>query len=176
MARKYHMWKGLGPSVTLFNRFKTNWKVRSYRPKVWRHKKLNLWNYGIFWGIMKERHLGKRPTCQELTFQGKLSLSRSPWLVICSCFGVLVQFCYSMLWWLHTNPSKFNSVHNRQEPIRFDGLLNRVHFDIRVKSILALRNMADTQKQKYFCSFIFSYCEFRFFDCMIHILRNYSML
>ena len=84
--------------VTLFNRFKTNWKVRSNRPKVWRHNKLNLWNYGIFWGIMKERHLGKRPTCQELTFQGKLSLSRSPWLVIGSCFGVLVQFCYSMLW------------------------------------------------------------------------------
>ena len=45
-------------------------------------------NYGIFWGIMKERETWQRPTCQELTFQGKLSLSRGPWLVIGSCFGV----------------------------------------------------------------------------------------
>ena len=62
---------------------------------MWRHKNLKLWNYGIWCNIRKEHH----EKCPLAKNQPPISF----WERDISTF---------MLWWHHTNPSNFASVHN----------------------------------------------------------------
>ena len=69
-------------------------------------KKLNLWNYGFFWG---GRGLWEN-NIQKAYFP-KISI---PGHIV---FEKLAKF-----WWLHANPSKFDSAHNIRDRVKFGGI------------------------------------------------------
>ena len=69
---------------------RTLWR-RSWRTDCGGIVRNEIWNYGICQDILKTA-TSKRPTCQKLAFRGNCLWDISP----------------VMLWWLHTNPSKFD--------------------------------------------------------------------
>ena len=64
---------------------------------MWCHKKLNLWDFSGY-NLWKNK-----PTCQKLLLRANCRWNTSP----------------VMPWWLHTNPSKFDSVHSMWNWVKF---------------------------------------------------------